>query len=298
MNNQTTLPLVSLLIANFNNGKYIVETLQSAINQTYPNIEIIVVDDASTDNSVERIEHFIEKNTNAVIRFFQNRQNSGGCGGIKNQCIAVSKGKYFAFLDPEDTIEVTAIEQLATVHQQNYDKYSIVYSSHYLCNEKLEPQGISTWVGQIPNGESHLTSTDGHISAFALCSRNMYNKTSGINSNYQVAEDMDLYLKMEEIAPVFYINKPLYYYRKHTNNASWNYDKRYNNLLWRHTAETAAYQRRKNKNTNAKNLTIKQLHYKNFAFYMQMAKSFRMQKKYCKSAIYRLKAILYIYSIF
>lgn len=48
-------PLVSLLIANYNNAKYITETLESAIQQTYPNIEIIIVDDASNDNSVENV---------------------------------------------------------------------------------------------------------------------------------------------------------------------------------------------------------------------------------------------------
>jgi glycosyltransferase involved in cell wall biosynthesis len=296
-NNENTLPLVSLLVANFNNGKYIAETLQSAVNQTYANIEIVIIDDASTDNSVKQISRFIEENPDANMRFFQNEQNSGGCGGVKNQCIAFSKGKYFAFLDPEDTIEPSAVEQLMKVHLQNPDTYSIVYCSHYLCNEKLEPQSISTWVGQIPDGQSHLTSTGGHISAFAVCNRKMYGKTAGINPTYEVAEDMDLYLKMEEIAPVFYIDKPLYYYRKHDNNASWNFDKRYRNLFWRHTAETAAYNRRKNGNTIADNLTIKQLRQRNFTFYVQMAKSFRMQKKYCKSIMYNLKAIPYIYSL-
>ncbi|MDR2824282.1 MAG: glycosyltransferase family 2 protein, partial [Prevotellaceae bacterium] len=231
-------PLISLLVANFNNGKYIEETLQSAVKQTYKNIEIVVIDDASIDNSVEVIGRFVEKNPFANIKFYKNDINSGGCGGIKRQCIAFSKGEYFAFLDPEDTIEPNAVETLYAEHAKN-QHFSIVYCTHWLCNERLEPQSISTWVGQIPENQSHLTSTGGHISAFALCKRTDYDKTNGINPDYYVAEDQDLYLKMEEVEPPLFINKPMYYYRKHDHNISWNDVKRHNNMRWYLAAENA-----------------------------------------------------------
>ncbi|MCL2596111.1 MAG: glycosyltransferase family 2 protein [Paludibacter sp.] len=291
-------PLVSLLVANFNNGKYVNQTLQSAVNQTYNNIEIIIIDDASTDNSVEIINDFILKNKNFNIKFIQNKNNSGGCGSIKRQCIEKSNGQYFAFLDPEDTITPDAVEQLMDIHLQNIDTYSIVYCTHYLCDENLEPHEITDWAGKIPDGESHLTSTGGHISAFAVNRRADYDKTTGINPAYIVAEDMDLYLKMEEIAPVLFVDKLLYFYRKHDHNASWDYQKRYRNLFWRHTAEKAAYIRRKNHNTAAKNLTISQLHKLNFAYFMQMAKFERSQKHFLKSVIYNIKAIPYCYTMF
>ncbi|MDR1652118.1 MAG: glycosyltransferase family 2 protein [Prevotellaceae bacterium] len=290
-------PLISLLVANFNNGKYIAETLQSAVNQTYKNIEIVVIDDASTDNSREIIRSFIAKNPAACIRFFENESNSGGCGGIKNQCIAFSHGDYFAFLDPEDTIEPNSVDVLYAEHVRN-GQLGIVYCSHWLCNEQLEPQSISTWVGAIPQGQSHLTSTGGHISAFALCKRADYNKTGGINPTYEVAEDMDLYLKMEEVAPVLFVDQPMYYYRKHDHNASWDYQKRYRNLFWRHKAETAAYIRRKTGKTRAENLTRNQLNRKNFSFMMQMAKFERNNKNYWKSLVYNIKALPYLYAFF
>jgi glycosyltransferase involved in cell wall biosynthesis len=288
--------LISLLVANFNNGKYIEETLQSAIHQSYPNIEVVVIDDASTDNSVEKIKAFIAKNPTANIRFFANEYNSGGCGSIKNQCIAFSEGEYFAFLDPEDTIELTAVEQLMAVHLQNKDAYSIVYCTHWLCNEALEPQSVTTWVGKIPEGQSHLTSTGGHISAFAVCSRKMYNKTLGINKLYYVAEDQDLYLKLEEIAPVFYIDKPLYYYRKHDHNTSWNDAKRHNNLKWYHDAENAAYQRRKQQKTAAVNFTKRQIDKKNLGYHLQMGKFYRKNGKIFSAIKEYFAAIPFFYT--
>jgi glycosyltransferase involved in cell wall biosynthesis len=289
--------MVSLLIANYNNGEFIVETLNSAISQTYPNTEIIVVDDASTDRSVQIVEHYIYEHPQAKIELHKNF-TTYGCGRNKRKCIDNAQGDFFAFLDPEDTIEPTAVEELMSIHLQEPEKYSIVYCSHFLCNEKLEVQSVSTWPGPIPAGQSHLTSTGGHISAFAVCNKQLYYKTSGINSEYIVAEDTDLYLKMEEIAPVFFINKPLYYYRKHDHNLSWDYDKRYQNLYWRHMAEKAAYQRRKNKKTLAVNLTLNQLHKREFDFYMQYAKWHRLQKKYMKAIYYNLKALSYVYVLF
>lgn len=288
---------VSLLVANFNNGKYIEQTLLSAVNQTYKHIEIVIIDDASVDNSIEIINDFIAKNKNINIKFIKNEINSGGCGSIKRQCIAASNGNFFAFLDPEDTIAYNAVELLMDVHLQNPDKYSIVYCTHWLCNERLEPQSITTWAGKIPENHSHLTSGSGHISAFAINKRADYDKTSGINPAYIVAEDMDLYLKMEEIAPVFFIDKPLYFYRKHDHNASWDYEKRYRNLHWRHTAEKAAYHRRKTHKTTAINLTVRQLHKRNFSYFMQMAKFERKQKHFFKSIVNNIKAIPYCYTM-
>lgn len=289
-------PLVSLLIANYNNAKYITETLESAIHQTYPNIEIIIVDDASNDNSVEKINEFIDQHGNNRIILYENLHNYG-CGRNKRKCIDASQGKFFAFLDPEDTIESGAVEQLMDVHLQNSSEYSIVYSTHYLCNEKLKVQSVSDWPGKIPEGQSHLSSTAGHISAFAVCNKYFYDQTAGIDPQYIVAEDMDLYLKMEELAPVLFVDKPIYYYRKHDNNLSWSYDKRYRNLYWRHKAEMAAYERRRKTKTIAANLTKVQLQNKKFAFYMQYAKLHRNNKQYLKSIMYNLKAFPYCYTL-
>ncbi|GHV45308.1 hypothetical protein FACS1894180_7710 [Bacteroidia bacterium] len=261
-------------------------------------IKCIIVDDASIDNSVEKIRYFIEKFPDAAIRFFQNKVNSGGCGGVKNQCIALSRGRYFAFLDPEDTIEPTAVEQLMEIHRQNPQTYSIVYCTHYLCNEQLEPQSVSTWVGAIPEGQSHLTSTGGHVSAFALCNRKMYDKTLGINQLYYVAEDQDLYLKMEEIAPVFYIDKPLYYYRKHDHNTSWNDERRHRNMRWYNEAENVAYRRRKNTPTAAVNFTKRQMDKKNLGYHLQMGKFHRKNGEFWNAVKEYFRVLPYVYTFF
>ena len=71
------LPLVSFIVTSYNYEKFIEKTLESIVSQTYENIEIIVVDDASTDDSVARIEHFIQCNQNKRITLIKHQENQG-----------------------------------------------------------------------------------------------------------------------------------------------------------------------------------------------------------------------------
>lgn len=284
------MKLVSILIANRNNGKYIEETLNSAINQTYSNIEIIVIDDNSNDNSIDIINNFIKNNPQQNVQLLKN-SDSKGCGRIKKQLIENSIGEYFAFLDPEDTIRPDAVDTLVRFHTT--DQYSIVYSTHYCCNEKLETEYISTYPGKIQTGETHFTSTTGHISAFALCRRDFYNKTNGINPNLIVAEDQDLYMKLEEFAPVYYVDEPLYYYRKHENNMSWNSAKREINLKYKHVARTETYRRRKHKK-NIPNLTSYDYYTECIGFHLQIKNIKKNCKKPFKAFLHQISAIYYL----
>lgn len=287
-------PLVSILVANFNNGRFIAETLASAAKQTYPNTEIVVVDDGSEDDSLAVVGDFMATHPEVRIRLFKNSDNKG-CGRIKRQCVELSEGEYFCFLDPEDTILPEAVETLMAVFK-DYPECGLVYSTHYLCNEKLEPQGVSDYPGLIPKGQSHLTSTAGHISALALCNRRVYEKTSGINPAYLVAEDQDLYLKMEEQAPVVFFNQPLYYYRKHDHNMSWNEQRRARNTYYRHCARSAAYHRRRCKGT-VPNLTRREYHKECLSCHLQLRRYYHDKGSYLKAFWQIILSIPYCYTL-
>lgn len=286
-------PLVSILVANYNNGCFIAETLESAVRQTYPNVEIVIVDDGSNDNSLQVIVGFMASHPEATIRLVKNTDPKG-CGRIKRQCVELSSGVFFCFLDPEDTILPEAVATLMEAFA-THPEYGLVYCTHYLCNEKLEPQGVSTYPGKIPEGQSHLTSAEGHISALALCSRRVYDQTSGINVTYQVSEDQDLYLKMEEVAPVLYVDRPMYYYRKHDHNSSWNEEKAFNNFYWKYICEKAAYQRRKGNNLAIDNLSKREMRKKTFSFYLRLGKDRWRKGRFFPACSAFLKAIPYIY---
>lgn len=210
-------PLFSVLIANHNNGRFLEECLQSIFSQTYTNWEVIIVDDASTDNSKNIYLKFAQ---HPKIKIFYNRKNKG-VGFTKDACIRLSRGEIAGFVDPDDTLSTDAIELLVGEHLKN-PGHSIIYSTHYICDEKLNIILPADYVGQIPAKKKSWTLGLPTISHFATFKRKNYLKTKGISPFFKKAADKDLYYKLEETGPVLFIDKPLYYYRKHKGSISLN----------------------------------------------------------------------------
>lgn len=210
-------PLFSVLIANYNNSQFLDDCITSIINQTYTKFEIVIIDDASTDNSREI---YLKYADNEKIRIYYNNANKG-VGYTKHQCIIHARGEICGFVDPDDALVANAIESLVNLHHIHPES-SIIYSTHYICNEQLAIQQIADYVGQIPENKKSAFVYRPIISHFASFKRALYLLTEGISSLYLKAADKDLYFKLEETGPVIFLNKPLYYYRNHANSISLN----------------------------------------------------------------------------
>lgn len=102
-----SFPLVSVVVPVFNTEKYVKFTIDSVKSQTYPNWELILVDDCSTDQSVSIIE--LESKSEPRIRLVRNTVNSGALA-TRNRGIAEANGKYLCFLDSDDTFEPEKIK--------------------------------------------------------------------------------------------------------------------------------------------------------------------------------------------
>lgn len=210
-------PHFSILIANYNNGGYLESCLQSIFAQTYGNWEVVIVDDGSTDTSDNVYKKY---SVYDQIKIFKNHQNKG-CGYTKRKCIEHARGEICGFLDADDALASDALEIMARQHLDHPD-HSIVYSTHYICNNRLIPEKIASYVGQIPPGERSLTLITPAISHFATFKMSKYKLTEGISEAFLKAVDKDLYYKLEEVGLVLYIDKPLYFYRLHSENISLN----------------------------------------------------------------------------
>ena len=98
--NQETQPLVTVITPLYNAEKYIVETIESVVNQTYQNWEMIIVDDCSTDNSRDIVKEYETKDSR--IKLIESKTNFGGPARPRNVGIKNAEGKYIAFLDADD----------------------------------------------------------------------------------------------------------------------------------------------------------------------------------------------------
>ena len=114
---------VSIIIPCYNNAEYVGEAIESALNQTYENTEIVIVNDGSTDNSSEVIKKYADKYKN--IMFFDNEKNNGVVYA-RNMAIEACRGEYILPLDADDIIDETYVEKAVDVLNNNPD-ISIVY---------------------------------------------------------------------------------------------------------------------------------------------------------------------------
>lgn len=109
------LPLISFIVTSFNYEDYIVKTLESIKTQTYQNIEIIVVDDNSSDNSVARIEEFSKKNVGIPIKILPHAENRGQMASMQTG-LAVACGQFVCFVDSDDVLVKDYAKTLIRVH--------------------------------------------------------------------------------------------------------------------------------------------------------------------------------------
>lgn len=123
-------PLVSILINNYNYGRFLKVAIDSALDQTYPHVEVIVVDDGSTDNSPEIIESYGDK----VVSILKANQ---GQASAFNTGFKASKGEIICFLDADDVFLAEKVEKIVSIFE-NYPEAEWCFHSLKFVNEKFE----------------------------------------------------------------------------------------------------------------------------------------------------------------
>lgn len=131
--------LVSIIVPIYNVEKYLVECIKSLINQTYRNLEIILINDGSIDDSVKICEQYIEQDNRIILI---NKKN-GGSASAKNEGLKVAKGDYITFVDSDDFIESDMIEYMVnTIKKYNADIVQCSFTNLYKNTEKFKQDTI------------------------------------------------------------------------------------------------------------------------------------------------------------
>ena len=119
-------PLISVIIAIYNPGKYLRPCLDSIVNQTYKNLEIILVDDGSKDESLAVCKEYAEKDSRVIV---YHKENSG-VSATRNQGIRLAHGDYFSFIDSDDYLEKDTYEYLMNLMKTH--NVDIVTHEHFI----------------------------------------------------------------------------------------------------------------------------------------------------------------------
>lgn len=212
-----TNPLVSIIIPCYNGAKFIAETIQSVINQTYPNWELIIVNDGSSDNSEKLIKTLIDKEFRATL---VNKTNSG-VSDTRNKGISFAKGDYITFLDADDVWFKDNLEKKVTfLSSKNFD---IVYSFYSTINEHSKSLTIKHEGTSNPTLKDFLYLKGNYNTkpSGLLYAKKIFTNFQGFDTNLSNNADQDILIQL--VAKGFkigLIEEILWNYRIHENNMS------------------------------------------------------------------------------
>lgn len=213
------MPRVSICIPSYNHGAFLRETIESALRQTERDIEVVVVDDGSTDTAIAVCGSI----SDARFRYVANNERRGLSANF-NRCLALARAEYVKVLCDDDVLHEDAVKMLADALDR-YPEASIASSDRWM----LHSSGKARRVG-LPGTEALYDSRDicarsmlcfniiGEPSAVLL--RRAMIPGSGFDERMQQMVDWDLWLRMMSTGKLAYIHRPLTTYRVHAATAS------------------------------------------------------------------------------
>lgn len=213
--NLNDFPKIDIIIPVYNHANYLEACIESAINQTYSNIKIIIVDDCSPDPLVK--EKLIKYKNFDKINIFTNANNIG-ISETLNRAIINSSGDFLAFLDCDDMITPDAIEKAADFIRLNPNK-KYIYTNRINIDENGNIIDRINFQSRGTNAREELMKGM-YTSHLKVISKECFLKKGLFNSKYDSAQDYDLALRVSESFEFGYINDYLYKHRVHSNQVS------------------------------------------------------------------------------
>ncbi|MBD2580258.1 glycosyltransferase [Oscillatoria sp. FACHB-1406] len=200
------LPKVSLVMTVYNTEAYLAEALESVLAQTFPDWELILWDDGSTDRSVAIAQNYAQKD--ARIRFQQGDRL--GRGRALSQAHRLTQGEYVGWLDADDRLASTALQETVEFLDR-HPEYGMVYTNHVNIDLRGQRQGLGQRC-KIPYSPIGLL-VDLLTFHFRLLRQSVFATIGGIRPEFTSAEDYDLSLRVAEVTQIYHLERPLYFYR-------------------------------------------------------------------------------------
>lgn len=214
-------PLVSVIIPAYNAERFIAKTLESVINQTYKNIEVLVVDDGSSDRTAEIVIQIVHVDSRVRLLY----QPNSGVAAARNLAIQHAKGEFIAPIDADDIWHPSNIEKQLNCMLQLGLQVGVVYAWSLDIDEKNLPTG--KYRASLIQGKVNKTLICHYFLGNGSCSlirRSCLEKIGKYNADLKGCEDWDLYLRISEYYEFRVIPEFLVGYRKTLNSLSFNFE--------------------------------------------------------------------------
>ena len=230
MNSQTPI-FVSVIIPNYNHALFLRQRIESVLNQTYKNFEIIILDDCSTDNSKEIIESF--RNVKEISRIEYNSKNGGSTFKQWQKGISLAKGNYIWIAESDDYCKLDFLEKMVSFIGSNKSIPGIVYAQTIDVNDRgeeilnrvtytkeFEP---NIWISDfVMDGKEFITKYLKVKNVIPNASAVIFRKDL-VKPNYfdnafltmRMAGDWLFWIKLSQLTHIGFIAEPLNYFRNH-----------------------------------------------------------------------------------
>ena len=203
-------PIVSIICPSYNAERFICQTIESVLSQTFNDFELIIVDDCSTDRTI----NIVKKYNDPRIRLFVNKSNSGAAY-CRNQAIKESKGKFIAFLDADDLWAKDKLEKQIQFMESNH------YDFSYTKYEEIDEEGNS--LGRVISGPKIITNRKFKHMDYVGCLTVMYREAIYPNleipSSLKKNNDYAMWLLLSTKSACYLLNENLAFYRRHESGS-------------------------------------------------------------------------------
>lgn len=215
MNHNINQELVSVIMPTFNASKYLADSIESILNQTYTNLELLISDDCSKDSTKEILDRYVKKDSRVKVEYLE---TNCGSGIARNKSIERANGRYIAFCDCDDRWIPEKLEK--QIAHMNRKDCALCSSSYLICDENNQVTGISLSPKHLTLGMMKRDNKIGCLTA-------IYDIKRLGHKFYMPAirkrQDWALFLNiMKECQICFCVTEPLAYYRQRKGSISSN----------------------------------------------------------------------------
>jgi len=216
--------LISIVLPVYNGERFLRESIESVLNQTYKNWELIIVDDCSTDNTSSIAKEY--ENKDARVHYYKNEKNLRLPGNL-NKGFSLTHGDYLTWTSDDNRYKSNALEKMIQALKSNTNA-QLVYASYQIIDESGNTIGQMT---ATPKGKQHILG-ENVVGACFLYTREAMNKTGEYDTDLFLVEDFDYWQRMLTKVESTYIAEVLYEYRWHSQTlTSTKNEKKFGKLL-------------------------------------------------------------------